>query len=95
MKFQYNTLEVLQRFLEIGNVRILTDPTFDPKGTSYDTGLYVLQKTSDPAIPLHDLGKINYVLLTHDHHFDNLDRSGRTLLNQVEPILQLQSEQKD
>jgi len=27
-----------------------------------------------------------FVLLTHDHHFDNLDRSGRQLLSSVDKV---------
>lgn len=69
--------------LEIGNLRLLTDPTFDPKDTFYDTGLYVLHKKTDPLISVKELGKIDYVLLTHDHHFDNLDNLGRMTLDKA------------
>ncbi|HEY2721336.1 MAG TPA: hypothetical protein VGI82_06410, partial [Chitinophagaceae bacterium] len=50
------------------------------KDSVYDTGSCVLHKLADPAIEVDKLGKINYVLLSHDHHFDNLDRSGRQFL---------------
>ena len=36
--------------LEIGGLRFLTDPTFDPQDTKYDTGLYVLHKTTNPSV---------------------------------------------
>jgi len=71
---------------EVAGLRFLTDPAFDPKDTIYDTGLYVLHKLSNPAISTENLGKIDFVLLSHDHHFDNLDRSGRQFLSTVDKV---------
>jgi L-ascorbate metabolism protein UlaG (beta-lactamase superfamily) len=65
---------------EIGQIRLLTDPTFDPAGSDYDLGRYALHKLRGPAIDLASVGEIDAVLLSHDHHYDNLDRSGRQLL---------------
>jgi L-ascorbate metabolism protein UlaG (beta-lactamase superfamily) len=73
--------------IEIGGVRLLTDPTFDPGGSSYPTGAYTLEKSLDPALAIDDLGRIDAVLLSHDHHFDNLDRSGRAALAHVDRVL--------
>ena len=73
-------------YLEVAGLRLLTDPTFDPKDTTYDTGLYVLHKLNNPAITAEQIGKIDFVLLSHDHHFDNLDREGRKLLSSVEKV---------
>ena len=36
--------------LDLGGVRLLTDPTFDPAGTEYRTSAYTLRKTQDPAL---------------------------------------------
>jgi L-ascorbate metabolism protein UlaG (beta-lactamase superfamily) len=72
---------------ELGGLRLLTDPTFDPAGSEYATALYTLRKTQDPAIPADELGDIDVVLLSHDHHFDNLDRSGRELLARVPVVV--------
>lgn len=69
--------------LEIGGSRLLTDPTFDAAGGDYATPTYTLHKTLGPALELDRLGAIDAVLLSHDHHFDNLDRSGRALLERV------------
>lgn len=66
--------------LEVGGLRLLTDPTFDPAGAEYRTAIYTLRKTEGPAIPAADIGVIDAVLLSHDHHFDNLDAAGRRLL---------------
>lgn len=71
---------------EVAGLRFLTDPTFDPKGTDYKTQIYTLHKLSDPAIGIDELGKIDFVLLSHDHHFDNLDNAGRKLLSQVDKV---------
>jgi len=69
--------------VEIGGVRLLTDPTFDPAGTDYPTPVYTLRKTQAAAIDASALGRVDAVLLSHDHHFDNLDRAGRALLADV------------
>lgn len=69
--------------VEIAGVRLLTDPTFDPAGTEYPTNAYTLRKTQSPAVAVGDLGSLDAVLLSHDHHFDNLDHAGRRLLADV------------
>jgi L-ascorbate metabolism protein UlaG (beta-lactamase superfamily) len=73
--------------LELGGLRLLTDPTFDPAGEEYPTGLYTLRKTIGPALKPVSLGRIDTVLLSHDHHFDNLDHSGRGLLKNAGSVL--------
>jgi L-ascorbate metabolism protein UlaG (beta-lactamase superfamily) len=62
--------------LEIGGVRLLTDPTFDLPG-EYRIGERVLTKTQGPALGPGELGPVDAVLLSHDQHADNLDRAGR------------------
>ncbi|MCI0556446.1 MAG: MBL fold metallo-hydrolase [Anaerolineae bacterium] len=67
--------------LEIGSVRILTDPVFDPPGGKYHFGYGTgATKLTAPAIKPESIGKIDAILLSHDHHDDNLDRAGRALL---------------
>lgn len=67
--------------IEVGGWRLLTDPTFDPPGGSYMLGWVArLRKLAGPAIAASDLPPIDAVLLTHDHHGDNLDTAGRALL---------------
>ena len=67
--------------IEIGGWRLLTDPTFDPPGRRYSFGWGTSsRKVAGPAIASADLGPIDAVLLTHDHHDDNLDDAGRALL---------------
>jgi L-ascorbate metabolism protein UlaG (beta-lactamase superfamily) len=76
--------------LELGGMRFLTDPTFDPAGTEYPTAAYTLRKTAGPAIGPESLGRIDAVLLSHDHHFDNLDHAGRSLLKNAGTVLTTQ-----
>ena len=69
--------------IEAGGFRFITDPTLDPAGTifSYAGGTIKLEKLQGPSSM--DIGKIDYVLLSHDQHADNLDTAGRDLLSEV------------
>lgn len=74
--------------LEVAGWRILTDPTFDDPGRTYRFGWGTSsRKLSPPAIPVSDIGHLDAILLTHDHHADNLDDTGRELLPQVDNVL--------
>ena len=67
--------------IEVDGWRLLTDPTFDAPGRRYFFGWGTMsRKLAGPAIAAADLGRIDAVLLTHDHHGDNLDPAGRALL---------------
>jgi L-ascorbate metabolism protein UlaG (beta-lactamase superfamily) len=67
--------------VEVAGLRLLTDPTFDPAGRSYRFGWGTgSRKLAGPAVAADELGRIDAVLLTHDHHEDNLDPAGRALL---------------
>ena len=67
--------------IELDGWRLLTDPTFDAPGRAYRFGWGTGSvKTAGPAIPADELGPIDAVLLTHEHHEDNLDPAGRALL---------------
>jgi L-ascorbate metabolism protein UlaG (beta-lactamase superfamily) len=67
--------------IEVGGWRLLTDPTFDDPGRRYNFGWGAMsRKLSGPAIPAAEIGPIDAVLLTHEHHSDNLDPAGRALL---------------
>jgi L-ascorbate metabolism protein UlaG (beta-lactamase superfamily) len=66
--------------IEVGGFRFITDPTFDPAGSHYSLagGKVNLEKIQGPSEV--NIGKIDFVLLSHDQHPDNLDNSGRKLL---------------
>jgi L-ascorbate metabolism protein UlaG (beta-lactamase superfamily) len=67
--------------VEVDGWRLLTDPTFDPPGRRYRFGWGAAsRKVAGPALAAADVGPVDAVLLTHDHHADNLDDAGRRLL---------------
>ena len=73
--------------IEIGQVRFLTDPTFDPAGSRYTAGPVRLEKTSAPAAGPDTLPTVDAVLLTHDQHHDNLDAGGRAYPKRAASVL--------
>jgi L-ascorbate metabolism protein UlaG (beta-lactamase superfamily) len=74
--------------LEIGSIRLLTDPAFDPPGRRYYFGYGTsAKKLTAPALRPEELGRIDTILLSHDHHEDNLDRAGRALLPLASQVL--------
>lgn len=74
--------------IEVGGWRLLTDPTFDPPGRRYAFGWGTSsRKLAGPAIAAADLPRIDAVLLTHDHHGDNLDPAGRALLPSADVVV--------
>jgi len=73
--------------IELGGLRLLLDPTFDPAGSEYRTAAYVLRKTQGPAVALNEIGTPGIVLLSHEHHFDNLDRAGRQVAERSASIV--------
>jgi len=81
MNIQLTHIGTATLLMEIGSLRILTDPVFDPAGGRYAFGYGTSSvKLTEPAISPESLGRIDAVLLSHDHHEDNLDRAGRALL---------------
>src|SRR5690348_11629791 len=72
--------------IEMGGLRLLTDPTFDPPG-DHPVSHRVLVKTRGPAVAADDIGPVDAVLLSHDQHPDNLDHAGRRLLDAVPLVL--------
>ncbi len=68
--------------LEYAGLRWLTDPSLSPPG-EYGR----LTKTSGPALPPGAIEPIDVVLLSHDHHDDNLDPDGRAFLPRARRVL--------
>jgi L-ascorbate metabolism protein UlaG (beta-lactamase superfamily) len=69
--------------LEYAGLRWLTDPALSPPG-EYAGGLV---KTTGPAIEPEALLPIDVVLISHDHHSDNLDPAGREFLPRAGRVL--------
>ena len=71
-----------------GGLRILTDPTFDPPGEYPRPGTpVVLRKLAPAAVALEEVLPVDLVLLSHDHHSDNLDHAGRAMLGEADHVL--------
>jgi len=68
--------------IEVGGMRLMTDPTFDPPG-AHPVGNRVLTKLVGPALPFEECLPVDAVLLSHDQHPDNLDNLGREALAKV------------
>jgi L-ascorbate metabolism protein UlaG (beta-lactamase superfamily) len=74
--------------LEFEGWTILTDPTFDPPGETYKFGWGTSsKKVAGPTVAIADLPPIDAVLVSHDHHGDNLDVAGRALLEKVGTVV--------
>ncbi|MFT7835987.1 MBL fold metallo-hydrolase [Saccharothrix sp. BKS2] len=74
--------------VEFDGLRVLTDPTFDAPGRRYAFGWGTgSRKTAGPAVAPADLPALDAVLLSHDHHADNLDDEGRALLPSAGVVL--------
>jgi L-ascorbate metabolism protein UlaG (beta-lactamase superfamily) len=69
--------------LEYAGQRWLTDPALSPPG-EYEGGLV---KVTGPALTREEIGLIDVVLLSHEHHSDNLDPAGRAFLPDVGRVL--------
>lgn len=71
--------------IEIGGVRILTDPNFESK-----LG-FILPRVKAPGIPLDRLPKLDALLLTHAHadhlSFDSLDQLPRDIPLYAPPVV--------
>ena len=78
--------------IEIGGWRLLTDPTFDPPGRRYKFGWGTSsRKLAGPAVEAAAIGPVDAVMLSHDHHEDNLDEAGRALLPAAGAVLTTES----
>jgi L-ascorbate metabolism protein UlaG (beta-lactamase superfamily) len=74
--------------LEYGGMRLLTDPTFDDAPRDYvRDDAPSLHKTAGPALGPDAIGGVDVVLLSHDHHPDNLDEGGRAFLAHARRVL--------
>ncbi|MFF2272222.1 MBL fold metallo-hydrolase [Agromyces sp. NPDC058136] len=74
--------------VELDGWRLLVDPTFDPAGGHYSFGWGTgSTKTAGPAIGIDELGPVDVALVSHDHHADNLDDTGRAMLPSVGAVV--------
>lgn len=73
--------------LDFDGVRILTDPVLDDPGGTYDMGpvwapaaWFSSRRDHPTPVPAASIGPVDAALISHDHHFDNLDYAGRALV---------------
>ena len=69
--------------IDLGGLRLLVDPTFDPPGEYRAPSGAVLRRTAPAALTATEVLPVDAILLSHDQHADNLDASGQVLLSQV------------
>lgn len=72
--------------IEIGGVRLLTDPTFDEPQV-YSADAVVTEKLTSPSATGDSLLPIDAILLSHDQHRDNLDIAGRAFLPKAKAVI--------
>lgn len=70
--------------IELGGLRLITDPTLDPPTEPADGRPY---RTTPPALDAAHLGHLDVALVSHDQHPDNLDVAGRALLTGIPLVL--------
>ncbi|MBC7410037.1 MAG: MBL fold metallo-hydrolase [Arcicella sp.] len=77
--------------ININGYKILTDPTLDNKDgflpQYVSTPLAFSKKYIDPALSVDEIGKVDLILLSHDHHSDNLDKNGKKFIKTVPIVL--------
>lgn len=71
--------------LDYAGLRIVLDPTFDEPQT-YRNGPVTATKLAGPAVTQQEIGPVDVVLVSHDHHVDNLDASGRRFALQAPQV---------
>lgn len=75
--------------LEIGSVRLLTDPVFDEDERDYSFGHLGIGATrrKGPALKPDAIPELDAMLLSHTHHLDNLDEGGRSLFPRARRLI--------
>ncbi|GGO25383.1 MBL fold metallo-hydrolase [Micromonospora parathelypteridis] len=71
--------------LDYAGSRLVLDPTFDEPRT-YQSGPVTATKLTGPSAA-EDLDQVDVVLVSHEHHIDNLDISGREYARRAPRVL--------
>ena len=72
---------------EVGPIRFITDPCLDKSGQLYHHGWGAIsKKTSSPSVSGNELKHLDFALITHGHHKDNLDISGLKLIHCINTV---------
>jgi len=77
--------------ININGFKILTDPTLDKKDGFFpqyvSSPMAFSKKYCSPSLSVEEIGKVDLVLLSHDHHSDNLDKKGRIFIQTIPTVL--------
>ncbi|MEZ0183561.1 MBL fold metallo-hydrolase [Flavobacterium oncorhynchi] len=91
MKVTITHIDTACVLININGFKILTDPTLDKKDIFFpkyvSSPLAFSKKYIDPSLSTEQIGKVDLVLLSHDHHKDNLDNQGRNFIKTVPVVL--------
>jgi L-ascorbate metabolism protein UlaG (beta-lactamase superfamily) len=91
MKVTITHIDTACVLLNINGFKILTDPTLNKKDgilpQYVSSPLAFSKKYIDPALSNEEIGEVDLVLLSHDHHSDNLDKNGRSFIKTVQTVL--------
>ncbi len=80
--------------LEVGGLRLITDPVFAHVGACYHVPLASYTSVDAPALSAEEVGVCDVVLLSHDHHGDNFDDAGREFSRKAGHVLTTQRGEK-
>ncbi|KAF2506738.1 MBL fold metallo-hydrolase [Flavobacterium zhairuonense] len=91
MKVTITHIDTACVLININGYKILTDPTLDKKDGFFpqyvSSPMAFSKKYTDPSLSIEEIGEIDLVLLSHDHHSDNLDKKGRIFIQTVPIVL--------
>lgn len=88
MKLSLCHVGVATVLITIDDVTFINDPCFDEGGHWYHHGFGAFsKKTDDPRLGPDELPTPDVGLITHDHHEDNFDQSGRKFLESVPNVI--------
>lgn len=73
--------------LEIGALRLLTDPALDPAKQVLLRLRHRQHQDLRPVLPPGGLGQLDAVLLTHHQHADNFDDAGRAVTAEAATVI--------
>jgi L-ascorbate metabolism protein UlaG (beta-lactamase superfamily) len=91
MKVTITHIDTACVLININGYKILTDPTLDKKDGFFpqyvSSPMAFSKKYISPSLSIEEIGKVDLVLLSHDHHSDNLDKKGRAFIKTVPVVL--------
>ncbi|MET3025875.1 MBL fold metallo-hydrolase [Flavobacterium sp. UW10123] len=91
MKITITHIDTACVLININGFKILTDPTLDKKDGFFpqyvSSPMAFSKKYCSPSLSIEEIGRVDLVLLSHDHHSDNLDKKGRIFIQTVPIVL--------